>query len=454
VATKRPRGDVPSESLATVRVDRLIRGSRVVGPLFEAVDLARPKASSVRGPRVAGRVAFPAPSLTFSRHRVGLRGLPRGPCRRRSEDRLAGPLQLSSTSKRSLRAGSTPSSPGIRPLAPLRRHSPRVSTPGCPRAPFGRTAPPVRSRSASAVSHRPDGLLHPGAAGLLHPAAGHEVRRVSVARRQEGPEASCATRAFPATRLTPLEEFPSPAAVPRHRGRCPPAVAPRLARRPRWRRARALAPGGEVPRHRVACACGRRLTSTRHRASPEPPGSGDPGVGATRAGPDRGPAPARGPACPLRAPREPSVRSRDWARSRAPIHRPFPIRRARALLRGVADFRALLRRRVRSDPRRFQLGIALSFHGLRSPPRSSFPRCLLAWRLRGGHDVAPGRGPPTSSRHPSRGCAPPRPASRTDLALHRSLSGLGAATPPPAPPRGPRAPGRRGPRCRRPSWGL
>jgi hypothetical protein len=37
-------------------------------------------------------------------------------------------------------------------------------------------------------------------------------------------------RVFPAT-LTPFEEFPSPAAVPRHRGRCPLAVSARFARR-------------------------------------------------------------------------------------------------------------------------------------------------------------------------------------------------------------------------------
>jgi hypothetical protein len=35
------------------------------------------------------------------------------------------------------------------------------------------------------------------------------------------------TGAFPATLLTPLEGFPSPAAAPRHRGRCPPDVTVR-----------------------------------------------------------------------------------------------------------------------------------------------------------------------------------------------------------------------------------
>jgi len=37
--------------------------------------------------------------------------------------------------------------------------------------PFGRTLPPARSCSASAVSHRPDGFLRTRVAGLLRPAA-------------------------------------------------------------------------------------------------------------------------------------------------------------------------------------------------------------------------------------------------------------------------------------------
>jgi hypothetical protein len=121
---------------------------------------------------------------------------------------MAGPLQLSSTSKRSLRAGVSPSSHGFRPLPPLHRRSLQVSTPGRPRAPFGRAVPPARSCSAFAVSHRLDGLLHLGAAGLLHPAAGHEVRRVSVAIRQVHPEVALRVPRLPHDATHTLRRIP------------------------------------------------------------------------------------------------------------------------------------------------------------------------------------------------------------------------------------------------------
>jgi hypothetical protein len=53
-----------------------------------------------------------------------------------------------------------------------------------PEGSFGQAIPLAWSRSACAVSHRPDGLLHPGAAGLLHPATDREVRPVSDLQRQ------------------------------------------------------------------------------------------------------------------------------------------------------------------------------------------------------------------------------------------------------------------------------
>jgi len=63
-------------------------------------------------------------------------------------------------------------------------------------------------------------------AGLLHPAASHGVRAVSSwASLPLCHHISWSSRPFPSSLLTPFEAFPSLKAVPRHRGRCHPAVA-------------------------------------------------------------------------------------------------------------------------------------------------------------------------------------------------------------------------------------
>jgi hypothetical protein len=108
-----------------------------------------------------------------------------------------------------------------------------------------------------------------------------------------------------------------------------------------------------------------------------------------------------------------------------------------------------------ATPLRCRWRIALSFHGLCSPPRSSFARSPTTRCLRRG--CVPCAEAPRPTRCGDR--IPPRfaltRARRTELGLprHRSLSGQGAATAPPAPPRDSRAPVRLGDRCRRPSWG-
>jgi hypothetical protein len=92
-------------------------------------------------------------------------------------------------------------------------------------APFGQVLPHTRSRSASAVSHRLDGLLHPTVAGLLHPATGQRFTAFPARRGQRTPEDGPEPRGHsPRCGFTPLEGSPSSAAVPRHRGRCPPVV--------------------------------------------------------------------------------------------------------------------------------------------------------------------------------------------------------------------------------------
>lgn len=97
--------------------------------------------------------------MGFGHCRASLRGVP--------SSTSASPSALS------LRAG--PVGPPL--LAPSASPPPptwaRASTPGSPRgSPSAGALPRARSRSASAVSHRPDGLLRSRFAGLFHPAAG------------------------------------------------------------------------------------------------------------------------------------------------------------------------------------------------------------------------------------------------------------------------------------------
>jgi hypothetical protein len=67
---------------------------------------------------------------------------------------------------------------------------------------------------------------HRHLAGLLRPAAGHGVRHVSSAEPL-AQRVGLAAGAVP-DGASPFEAFPSTAAVPRHRDRCPLAVLPRL----------------------------------------------------------------------------------------------------------------------------------------------------------------------------------------------------------------------------------
>jgi len=92
------------------------------------------------------------------------------------------------------------------------------------------------SRSASVVSLHHDGLLRMPAPGLLHPGTDRGVHCVSAfpepeteptaPRKRESFETQplALSGGIPATRFTPLDEFPSSAAAPHHCGRCPPVV--------------------------------------------------------------------------------------------------------------------------------------------------------------------------------------------------------------------------------------
>jgi hypothetical protein len=102
--------------------------------------------------------------------------------------------------------------------------SSRVHSPEQPQAttPFGPTVPPADSRSALALSQRPDGLLRIEPRG---PIASRIRSWDSHGFRLSTPatlaEASCG-RCAPSPRVqTPLEVFPSPTAGTRHRALLP-----------------------------------------------------------------------------------------------------------------------------------------------------------------------------------------------------------------------------------------
>jgi hypothetical protein len=100
------------------------------------------------------------------------------------------------------------SSLGILKTAPSST-SPRVSTPTCLSTCFGLWLPRQRSRSVYAVSHRPDGFLHPRIAGLLHPATDHGVCQVSPPPRRI-PHSTAPSEAFPPHRSRTMSPWPPP----------------------------------------------------------------------------------------------------------------------------------------------------------------------------------------------------------------------------------------------------
>jgi hypothetical protein len=231
VATKRPRGDVPSEYRATGRVDprvsALLRLARSPRP-----GLTMPEGSARLGSARIGSLAFPDPSLTFTRHRADLRGLPCGTCRCNDFlDRLAGPLQLSSLSRALSPRWVSPPLLGF----VLFRLSVDAHT-GCP-LPGARGPPSVEqshlldpvppSRFLTALTASSTRVSR--ACCIPQPTMRFAVFPSRAASLSEDSLLDAAS--FPRRAFTPLEEFPSPAAVPRHRGPCPPAVTSRLARR-------------------------------------------------------------------------------------------------------------------------------------------------------------------------------------------------------------------------------
>jgi hypothetical protein len=241
---------------------------------------------------VAARMAFAAPSVVFRAEAPDLRGFPAPTAvpwrKRRGPPAL---LTFASPSERSSERWSrSSSSRGIRrrPSTDMTEARP---LPG-DESPIGAALPgaalvpstwfPTTSTASSA--HR--------LAGLLRPAAGPGVRRVSGRDPPRDAE--------------PFEGFPSSTAVPRHRGRCPPAVTGEMSRsRGRGQGTRSKLRSAEADPHvdphargarphdtaEVGARTGVRATTTTN----EPPGR------AGSAPPDhrRARSPKR-PGCPVR----------------------------------------------------------------------------------------------------------------------------------------------------------
>jgi hypothetical protein len=167
-------------------------------------------------------LAFATPSLTFAVSSRVFEVFPPGLVIRTMRSGRHFLSRLAPPAEACMRWTFRSSSHGSRPLAPPCRH-PLVRL--LPfrrfRLPFGRTLPPVRSRSASAVSHRPDGLLRTRVAGLLRPAASSRFN--AFPSRRPPTRRSSGAFDFPAL-LLPFEGFSSPMAVSHPCDRCPPDV--------------------------------------------------------------------------------------------------------------------------------------------------------------------------------------------------------------------------------------
>jgi hypothetical protein len=108
-----------------------------------------------------------------------------------------------------------------------RVHSHPILGPG-----FGHRLPHRQSRSALVVSHHLDGFLREQAVSLLHLTTSQRFTAFHPPRPPRPVPEHRPGRAMvtPRSATTPLEEYPSSAAVPCHHGRCPPGVAARPTR--------------------------------------------------------------------------------------------------------------------------------------------------------------------------------------------------------------------------------
>jgi len=250
---------------------------------------------------VAGRLAFPAPSVAFRRCRPDLRGIPFTATALQPKSPRIGPHDLVVSSRALTQELESPlgdsSSRGVcsKPVCPPADMPLARPLPGT-EAPFGPTELPAESRSAYVVSHHHDGLLHAKVTGLLHPATGqgfaafrasraqrhqkatqelaatprdavHTLRRLSLASSR-----TASLRPLPSCRYRPPPDTPPRRGVmwcvpsrPRPRGSDRAGGPPKRAHRPPTRQVRRLHPEGN---RRPAPLRGRRAAEARGRSDP------------------------------------------------------------------------------------------------------------------------------------------------------------------------------------------
>lgn len=293
-------------------------------------------------------MAFTTPSLTFTRHRAGLRGLPPS----HSTHRVGCPMRSPSSTWLLLQS----SPPALGPESLLSWDSSACAPPPMCRSDvhsqmssptsFGQTMPTVRSRSARVVSHHLDGLLHPAVAGLLHPATGQRFIAFHLTLDQASSEDStCALRVLPAMQLHTPRRIPpvdSRTASPRPLPSCRYHTLLALLRSshdpdrsfgpPRWHRLQTSRfdrqPSGSSARARIEPKSSSRLlpdadprhldsgsaTATAEAAPPEEPGD----TSSTSA--------ARAPSAVSRTALEPVEGATEHAHGEPPGHCPMSTR--------------------------------------------------------------------------------------------------------------------------------
>jgi len=175
-------------------------------------------------------LAFSAPPMTFHRCRSGLRGFPVAATdhdRSRSSTAL---MTLSSPPEHSCESWGplsatpplmrfAPSQCALPPAFPLRVHSQEPKLPSVRRCHPSNHVPPSWFRTTMTAYS----TLRSRVCCTPQPAKGSP--RFMRPSTRGARERLWIPLAVPATRFTPFEDFPSPAAVPHHCGRCLPAVA-------------------------------------------------------------------------------------------------------------------------------------------------------------------------------------------------------------------------------------
>jgi hypothetical protein len=205
-----------------------LRGSRCehLVALVEFTRLSRTPYAPLWGSGVSradpfgsGSLAFAAPPSTFSRRRVGPRGLPSGVGACGTSPRVMPSLDLAPPSELSFCAGPGPSSPGSVRFVLSTDVGSRVHSRVPSRVPFG------RNTAMCPVTFRLRGFAPPWRLAPLELCRLVSSRCRSEVHRVSACDIPCGVCSVLLTaRLVPFEECPSSSAVLRHRSPCPPVV--------------------------------------------------------------------------------------------------------------------------------------------------------------------------------------------------------------------------------------